>query len=61
MQGFLDGLQVVYAFGTPSGQAIAILQRVPNRLRSGIVIINDPGAGIKTLGNAGSGRITAAN
>jgi hypothetical protein len=51
MQAFLGGLQVVYAFGTPRGQAIAILQRVSNRLRSGIVVINDPGAGIKALGS----------
>jgi hypothetical protein len=50
MQTFLDGRQVVYPLATSAGQGIAILQRVGTRLRSGIVAINDPGAGVMILG-----------
>ena len=47
--GFLEGRVIVYPFPTESEPGIAVLQKVGSRLRSGIVEVNDPGGGVKTL------------
>jgi hypothetical protein len=46
---FLEGRAAVYYLPTESEPGIAIIQKWGARLRSGIVVINDPGGGVKTL------------
>jgi hypothetical protein len=46
---FRQGEAVAYLLATETEPGIAILQRVGSRLRSGIVEVNDPGGGVKTL------------
>src|SRR5688572_30345575 len=46
---FLRGEAVAVPLECESSTGIAILQRLTGRLRGGVVEINDPGGGIKTL------------
>ena len=46
---FMEGRVVVYYLPTESEPGIAVIQKSGARLRSGIVVINDPGGGVKTL------------
>ncbi len=46
---FANGEAVVYLLPTETTPGIAILQKVGHCLRSGIIEINDPGGGLKTL------------
>jgi len=46
---FLQGAAVAYLLPTATDQGAAIVQRVGVRLRSGIVEVNDPGGGVRTL------------
>ena len=46
---FMEGRVVVYYLPTESEPGIAVIQKSGMRLRSGIVVINDPGGGVKTL------------
>ena len=40
----------MYELPTETEPGIALVQKVGTRLRSGIVAVNDPGGGVKTLG-----------
>jgi hypothetical protein len=46
---FLRGEAVAYLLATESEPGVAIIQRTPGRLRSGIVEVTDPGGGVKTF------------
>jgi hypothetical protein len=47
VEAFLRGNAIVYPLPTESDPGIAMIQRVGNRLRSGIIEINDVGGGVK--------------
>jgi hypothetical protein len=46
---FASGLFVSFEFPTESSPAIALASKGERRLRSGILVLNDPGGGYRTL------------
>jgi hypothetical protein len=46
---FFDGEPIVFSLRTESDSGIAFVEFRDNRLRCGVIEINDPGGGLKTL------------
>ena len=59
-EAFASGLFVSFEFPTESSPAIALASKDARRLRSGLLVLNDPGGGYKTLARFRSRSIDVA-